>query len=148
MNTQSPNQQQNIELRLRTLRVIWLALFMSIGMYFVLTFFLRPAEDIEPNPMLSLILIGIGLAVTIIAFPVKNRFVTRAVEQQRVQLVQQGYIVAWALSEVPALLGLLDFVATRHPHYYILFLIAVLGQLIHFPRTDHLINATSKKPIS
>jgi len=37
---------------------------------------------------------------------------TQSVEQQQPQLVQQGYVIAWAVTEVAALLGLLDFFIT------------------------------------
>ena len=88
-------------------------------------------EDREPNPTLSLILIVIGVSATLISFVIKSKLITLAIEQQRIQLVQQAYIVAWAMTEVAALLGMLDFFATGHRHYYILFIIAALGMLLH-----------------
>jgi hypothetical protein len=143
----SQSIQQNVELRLRTLRMLWLALFGTIGLYFALTFFMGPSEDVEPNPMLSLILIVFGLSTTLISFLIKSKLIARAIEQQQIQLVQQAYILTWALTEVAALLGMLDFFATRHPHYYILFIISAIGFLLNAPRRDHLINAWPKTPI-
>ena len=129
------------------MRTLWIALFMSIGLYYALTLFVGRSEEVESNDMLSLILILIGFSTTLISFPIKNKLLARAAEQQQVQLVQQAYIVAWALSEVAALLGMLDFFATGHRHYYVLFIIGALGQLLHFPRREHIINAWSKTPI-
>jgi hypothetical protein len=151
MNTQSANQkdpQGNIELRIRTMRTLWIAMFLSIGVYYVFTFFAGRSEDINPNSTLSLTLVGGALLITLISFPIKNGLLTRAVEQQQVQLVQQGYVVTWALTEVAALLGLLDFFLTGNRYYYVLFIIAGCGQLLHFPRREPVINAWFKSPMS
>ena len=143
----SQSIQQNVELKLRTLRTLWLALFGTIGLYFMMTFFIERSEDVEPNPTLSLILIVVGLSTTMISLVVKSKLIGRAIAQQQIQMVQQGYIVAWAITEVAALLGMLDFFATGHPHFYILFIISAIGFLLNAPRRDHLINAWPKTPI-
>jgi hypothetical protein len=62
-------------------------------------------------------------------------------------MVQQAYIVAWAITEVGGLLGVLDFFTTGDRYYYLLFMIAALGQLLHFPRREHMLNAWGKSPI-
>ena len=150
MKTQPLNStgpQEDFELRLRTMRTLWFGMFMSIVLYYGLTFFLGSREKTASNDMLSLVLLVVGILTMLISFPVKSRLITYAVEQQRVQLVQQAYILALALCEVPALLGLLDFFATGHRHYYVLFLVAALGQLLHFPRREHIVNALSRTPI-
>lgn len=127
--------------------MLWIGMLGSIGGYYVLTLFMGPSEDITPNPTVSLTLIVIGLLTTLISFPIKNKLLTAAVDRQQVQLVQQAYIVAWAICEVAALLGLLDFLLTGHPHYYLLFIIGAGGQLLHFPRRENLVNAAFKSPI-
>src|SRR5215216_4906251 len=145
-NPESPNQT-DIELKIRTIHTLWIALLLSIGMYYVFTLFVGRPENVEPNDTLFLVLVFIALSTTLISFPIKNRLLNRAVEQQQVQLVQQGYIVAWALSEVAALLGVLDFFMTGDRYYYILFIIGACGQLLHFPRREHVVNASAKSPI-
>ena len=127
--------------------MLWLALFASIGLYYAFTFFVGPPETVVPNPTMSLILIVIGLSTTLISFLVKSKLITRAIERQQIQLVQQAYLVAWAITELAGLLGFLDFLATGHRHYYILFIISVCGFLLNAPRREHLINAWPKTPI-
>ena len=136
--------QETVELRLRTMRTLWFALFATVGIYYAFTIFRGRAEDREPNPTLSLILIVIGVSTTLISFVIKSKLINLAIEKQRVQLVQQAYIVAWAMTEVAALLGMLDFFATGHRHYYILFIIAACGMLLHAPRREHVVNAWPK----
>ena len=129
------------------MRTLWIALLMSIGFYYAFTFFAKRPENVEPNSTLFLVLVGIALSTVLISFPIKNKLIGQAIEQQHVPLVQQAYIVAWALSEVPALLGLLDFYLTGNRYFYVLFLIALFTQLVHFPKREHVINASFKKPM-
>ena len=139
--------QETVELRLRTMRTLWFALFASVGIYFLFTIYVGRSENVEPNPTLSLILIVIGVSTTLISFVIKSKLINLAIEQQRVQLVQQAYLVAWAITEVAALLGMLDFFATGHQHYYILFIIAAVGMLLQTPRREHVVNAWPKTKI-
>ena len=138
--------QQKIEVRVRTIRTVWIGMLLSVVMYYVFTVFVGASENRTPNSGLSLMLVGAGLLTTLISFPVKKKFLTRAVEEQRVEFVQQGHIIAWALTEVAALLGMLDFFATGNRYYYVLFLIAASGQLLHFPRRQQVLDACFKNP--
>ena len=147
MSTQPMNQNdpQVIELRIRTLWMVWIALLLSIAGYFVFTIFAKPSADIPPNPTLSLILLVVGISTTLISFLIRNRLLTRAVDQQKVPLVQQAYVVGWALNEVAALLGVVDLFVTGHRHYYILLIVSACGLLLHFPRRESVVNAASYK---
>lgn len=135
--------KENIELRIRTIRILWFALFISVGLYYGLTFFMPRSEN-APNATLFLVLLAVSVTTTLASFIIRNNFLSRASQQQQIQLVQQGYVVACALSELPALLGLLDYFATGNDYYYVLFIIAALGMLLHFPRRDHVLNAAYK----
>lgn len=135
--------EENIEIRIRTIRTLWFALFVSVGLYFALTFFVPRSEN-PPNATLFLVLAAVSLTTVAASFIIKTNFLIRAAQQQQVQLVQQGYVVACALTEVPALLGLLDYFSTGNEYYYALFIIAALGMLLHFPRRDHVLNAAYK----
>ena len=136
--------QRKIETRMRTMRTLWIAMLLSIGFYFVFTVFLHRPEQVKPNSTLSLILALIALTTTLSSFLLKSRLVSKAAEQQQVSLVQQAYILAWAVTEVAALMGLLDFFATNDRYYYVFFLIAACGQLIHFPQREHVASALFK----
>jgi|GEM_PF-404925 len=151
MDTQQPNQtelQQQIELRMRTMRTLWIALLLSIGLYYVfMMLFLHRSDEVRSNATLSLILVVIAVSAILSSFLIKSRLLSRAVEQQQVSLVQQAYILAWAVTEVAALLGMLDFLATNDRYYYVFFLIAACGQLLHFPKREHVENASFKSSI-
>lgn len=59
--------------------------------------------------MLSLILLVIAVWTTLMSFLIKGKLLSKAIEQGQVQQVQQAYVVAWAVTEVGALLGVLDY---------------------------------------
>jgi len=144
VNTRPMNQnnpQANIELRIRTMRMVWISMLFSLGGFCVITILQKRSEDITPNPSLSLILFLVGLSTTLISFLIRSKLLSRAVDRQQVQMVQQAYIVGWAVNEVTALLGVLDFFVAHHPHYYLLFLISAIGLLLQFPRREPVENA-------
>ena len=101
--------QRKIETRMRTMSTLWIAMLLSIGFYFVFTVFLHRPEQVKPNSTLSLILALIALTTTLSSFLLKSRLVSRGAEQQQVSLVQQAYILAWAVTEVAALMGVARF---------------------------------------
>ena len=144
---QSPQDLQlKIEPRVRTLRTLWIGMLFSVLLYYGLTFFVGPLENSTPNSALSLIFVGVAISTTLISVPLKAKLLARSVEQQQVGLVQQAYIIAWALTEVAALLGLIDFFLTGDRYYYVLFLISAVGHLLHIPRRQHLSDACFKAP--
>ena len=71
-----------------------------------LRFLSGPREEADSNPLVSLVLAGIALTTILASFLIKSKLLSRAAEQQQVQLVQQAYILAWALTEAAAILGL------------------------------------------
>ena len=138
--------QENVDLRIRTMRVIWIALFLTSGLYYAFAIVSKRPDDVEPNGTLFLVFVAIALSTTLISFLIKSKLINRAVEQQQVQLVQQAYMVAWAMMEVAAFLGLIDFYLTGNRYFYVLFIISTVGLLLHFPQRDHVIHASFKRP--
>ena len=140
--TDPNNAQMNIEQRMRTVRILWLALLFSVGLYYLFTIVAGRPENLEANNTVSLALLAVGVSTTLVSFLVKNKLINRAIEQRQVQQVQQGYVIAWAMCEVSALLGLMDFFLTSDRYFYVLFIIAALSELLHYPRREHFENAS------
>jgi asparagine N-glycosylation enzyme membrane subunit Stt3 len=149
MNPQIGNQNnpQAIEARILTMRILWFGMLMSVAVYFVFTLFTTRKENLEPNPTISLTLLCVAVLMVLVAFLIKSKLLSNAVDQQNTVMVQQAYIVTWAITEVAALLGLLDFFLTTDRYYYVLLIIAALGLLIHFPRREHVVNAGFKSSV-
>ena len=144
MTTQPNNPQESLELLINKMRIIWLGGLGSLVGFVVLTFFNPRSEDAEPNDTLFFILVAVGLTTTLVSFVVKKRFFAKAEEQQQIQLVQQGLMIAMTINEVAALLGLFDYFTTGDRYYYVLFIISACGQLLHFPQREPFLHATFK----
>ena len=146
MQASQNDMQSQIEQRMRTMRTLWVALIMSIGMYYVFTVFVGQAANARPNSTVSLTLLAVGVLMIPVALVIKKKLLTQAVEQHRPQQVQQAHIVAWAVTEVAALLGMLDFFLTGNRYYFVLFIVSVCGQLLQYPRRQHVVDAFFTNP--
>lgn len=141
-------EQIDLNKRYQTMLTLWFALLISVGMYFVFLRLAAPPLSTEPRTqaqsILILVLTMMGAIMVALSFLVKSRLVERSVDQQNVVLVQQGMIAACALCEVSALLGLIERLVIGYSGYYLLFLFAAAGMLLHFPRRRHLEAASFK----
>ena len=133
--------------RYQTMLILWFALLMSVVMYFV---FLQVAAssiaspENPPDSRLVVIINALGALFVLASFVVKRKLLERSVEKQDVLLVQKALVVALALCEVSALLGLLERFIFGNREYYLLFILAAVGDLFHFPRRSQLEAASYK----
>ena len=140
--------QATVAMRLRTLLILWCAIFLSIPMYYVFSLVTAtPVGDVNQNRTLTIILTAAGLLSVVVSHIVKQKYLNQAVAQQNIALVHIGYVVGFAVTEVAALLGLLDHFVTGNRYYYVLFIIAAIGMALHFPRRDHLLAACYKSQL-
>jgi hypothetical protein len=125
--------------------ILWFGLLSSVLLYFLISLVIqRPNGDDRENRILTFVLTAVGAFTVIVSMALKQRFLARSLDQQRVKLVQTGYIMALALCEVAALLGLVDRIVTGNRYYYVLFVIALTRIALHWPRRDHLLAASYK----
>jgi NADH:ubiquinone oxidoreductase subunit 2 (subunit N) len=140
--------ENNLDKRYQTLVVIWFAQLMSIGMFFLVTVFVASEITNESGTpsrsLLIVVLTAIGTFLVIVSFAVKRKLLERSVENQDLSLVQKGLVIACAMCEVSALLGLLERFIIGNREYYLLFLLAAAGTAFHFPRRSQLEAASYK----
>ncbi len=140
--------ENNLDKRYQTLVILWAALLLSIGSFFLFSVFIAPEIGNEPrNPPSSLLIVALtalGVFLVIVSFAVKQKLLARSVEKQDVNLVQQALVIACALCEASALLGLLEHFIVGNRQYYWLFLFAAAGTAFHFPRRSQLESASYK----
>lgn len=150
MNKTAPGS--NIEKRLRTMRILWVAFLWNIGLFALFAYFLAPASGAESGtlgaseqfPPLLIIFFVLGVAAVGLSFVMKQQFMRKAVSEQRLEHVQTGVIVALVLCEVAALFGLLALFLSGNRNAYFLFVIGAVGQFLHYPRREHILAATYK----
>ena len=137
-----------LELRLRTMRILWGAFLMTIVLYVLITVFAVPWKDAgeegRDNPTLLLAFAVMGFMSVAASFVFKRHFYAHAVEESDPAKFQTGFIIAEALCECAVLLGLMGLFITLNKYAYALFALGALGQLLHFPGREQLA-ATYKK---
>lgn len=147
MSMQTNETTERLDARHRTMLILWGALLLSVVLYFGLSRFMKaPESDGSQSRILTFVLTAMGVLLAISSFAIKQKFVAQAETAQSPALVQTGLIIALALCEMAALLGFIDYMTTGNRYYFVLFIIAVVGMLFHFPRREHLAAASYRKP--
>jgi len=136
--------ETDLDKRYQTLVILWFGLLMSVAMYFLVSLIAPAINDQPGNPPNSTLVIAlmvVGFLVVILSFPVKNKLLNRSVEKQDVSLVQKSLVIACAMCEVSAVIGLMERFLIGYRYYYFLFLFSAVGIALHFPRRTQLQNA-------
>ena len=133
-----PNQP-NIDGRFRTLLMLWFSITMSVVIFLGMAV-LVPAAGAS-DVRISLALNCAGIVPLALSFLLKSQILNKAAQQRRLAQVQVAYVLSFALSEMPALLGLADHFVNDGRYYYVGFIFAGLGMLLHFPQRKHLLAA-------
>ena len=132
--------------RHQTLLILWFAMLMNIGILFLVAFIAAPAANNSASKVLTLVFAALATFLVGISFAVKRKFLEKSVDWQDMSLVQKGLIVAWAICELSAMLGLLERFLIGNWDYFVLFLLAAIGIALHFPRRNDLLAANYKTP--
>ena len=131
--------------RFRGLIIIWLAQIASLVMLAVLALVLRPssADDraVSATTLVPLAVAALGALAA--AFFLRARFASRAVFERRPDLVTTGHVVAFALCEACAIIGLVTRFVTGAPEAIYFFVAALVGFLLLFPRRAQIEAASS-----
>ncbi|HEX8068364.1 MAG TPA: hypothetical protein VF546_00330 [Pyrinomonadaceae bacterium] len=127
----------NVTARTRGLMVLWGAQFVTIAILVALTRFIPIAPSAGEDALRFQLLDVLGGATFALSFVVKYLLLRRAVATQRPDAATTAYVLAFALCELTALLGLVNYFLTGRP-IVLLFALAAFGLLFHFPRRAHL----------
>ncbi len=137
---------ENLDKQYQSMLILWAALLMNIGVFFVFAFVSAPSAA-EPAPFSSLFSFGaaaVGTFFVVMSFIVKGKILQRSVDQQDVALVRTALIVACGMCEIAALLGIAEAFVLGNRDYFLLLFIAAAGIALHFPRRIHLEAASYK----
>jgi hypothetical protein len=134
----------NVDARHRTMLIVWFAILVSVGMFFVLTLVIqRPAVDPRDNTLVW-VFAATSIFPFLLSFVIKRKLLAQSVREQKPALVQSAMIIAVALCESVGLFGLMVFFTTATRYYYVFFIISVIGILLHMPRRDQVLAASYK----
>lgn len=138
--------ERAVQARYMVLLILWGAQAMALVTFFLLALFIFERRE-ESDSTLLWILSAASLVLVAASIIIKQKLFTVAVEKQSAAQVQQGQIVAVALCEAAGLFGLLARAVTGTPYFYLPFIIASLGLLLHFPKREALMAASFRNRI-
>ncbi len=141
---------QNSEQTYRILMIIWCALFMTQFMFFVVVFFAKPElyqfDFTQPvfgeNAPLILIFAVFAISNLVASIFLAKKFIDRAIEEQRVSLVQTAMIIGCALSESISLIGIFLAFAFSYQYFFAWIVLGIIGMVLHFPQRDNIHKAS------
>jgi uncharacterized membrane protein HdeD (DUF308 family) len=143
-----PATKAGPEAFLLTMRILWGAFLVCVGLFVLVTKLTRPANvpaEVAGGLDPLLYVLGVLALVAVAAsFFMKGIFYRRAVKHQQPILMQAGFTIAMALCEAGVLMGLVGVFVTRNDAAYLLFALGALGMLLHFPRREQLEAAAYK----
>jgi F0F1-type ATP synthase membrane subunit c/vacuolar-type H+-ATPase subunit K len=132
--------EAKVDARYRTLLILWAAMLTSIAVYAFVAFFAAPAAG-AGSPVILLALVGAGLLPLAASFFLKLIFLAQAARQRNPNLVHTAHIIAFALCDATAILGLVACFITRNTYSWALFVLAAAGMLLHVPRRAQILDA-------
>lgn len=142
-----PANKLDLDARYRTMLILWLALLISVVMYFVTTQVVSLSPDLRSDDgLFRFLFVAVGIFSAVVSFVVRSHFLNRAVEKQDISLVQTALVIGCAFCEVPALLGVLYRFIFSGRDYIALLAISFVSMALHFPRKANLLAASYKDP--
>ncbi|HEV2707249.1 MAG TPA: hypothetical protein VGV59_15115 [Pyrinomonadaceae bacterium] len=138
-----------VEQRLQTLRILCITFLANIGVFALFGYLTARSRETEEDAAtgfsnLLLLFFAAGVASLAASFVVRRVLQSKAEREQNPALVQQALIIALVMCEVGALLGLIGLLIEGNPYAYALFVLAAVGDLLHFPRREQLLAASYK----
>ena len=130
--------------RYRGLLVIWGMQFVTLVVFVALTRFVEIAPAPDDDSMRAQLFEVLGGASLALSFVLKRMLLRRAAITQRPDVTTTAYVLAFALCELAAILGLVNYFLSGVP-IVLLFVLAAIGLLLHFPRRANIEAATPGK---
>lgn len=138
---QGVEREREVDASYRILRVIWLAILVSVIAIFVVTRVVQPTPTTDKT--LLWILLALGLGNLGASFLLKQKMLKQSIEERKLDLARSAYVVAFALCESIALFGLIVHLITGVEYYYFFFVLGGFGILLHKPQRDDLLAAVA-----
>ena len=143
----------DIDQLFRTMAIIWFVLLMSqfalVGVAYSIA-----GDALQTNveqgflgayPPVVFCAIMLAVSNLVISFFMRRRANEQAVADQNVKYVQTGLVIACAFCESISIIGMVLAIAFAYPYFYLWFAVGILGIFLHFPRRQHLLDASFKQ---
>jgi uncharacterized membrane protein len=144
---------KNIEPLYRTNLILWAAFLMSQFLFLAVIFFAKKElfnfdftkSPLGKEPVVILIIGMIALFNFALSFYMNSQMTNEAIKLQRPAGIQTAQILAYALCESISIFGVVLAFIFDYPYFFVLFGLAILGIILHFPKRDSLMATAYKK---
>ena len=139
----------NIQVKYETLVTIWAGLLLSQLAFIIVVYFVRPElftfdpsrPRLGTQPLVTIVLAIGAVVVFVLSFVLRNQHIRRAISDRDAGCVQTGLVLACALAEVCAIVGLILALFFHYQYFYFWNALGIVGVLLHFPRKSNLDSA-------
>ena len=125
------NSSEDWALTLRMLRILWFALAASVVLYFVVAQFV--ATTAAENETLAFSLAAAGIAAGAASFVVKRLVAAGPLRRNPAAAARSAFLVAFVLAEIPALMGLVSYVAAGWKYAWTMWVVSGVLFALHYP---------------
>jgi len=153
--------EQELDKRLMTLKIIWFAMLMSLGIYLFVAIQVganvQSSINEETLGILRTVLYAMAFAILIATRYIRKLIMSgksqvsqpaQALEYLALQKYSAATIVALAMSESIGIHGLiLFFLGKNFTDLYLLILISAAAMVMHRPRKDEMLNLVQGGPV-
>jgi hypothetical protein len=146
-------QHRTIDDYYRTTVVVWGVFFLSQFTFIFIMRMVRPeifrfdfsAPLVDKNVLPVAFFLFLAFINLILSFVIKRRCFDQAIAGQEPRLVQTGLVIACAFCEAIALFGFILGYVFSYPYFFVWFVLAIFGILLHFPRRANLLAAAHRR---
>ena len=125
------NRQADWAGTVRTLRMLWFTLAVSVVLYFAVAQFVM--TQAEENETLAFSLAAAGVAAGVASFVVKRLVAAGPLRRNPAAAARSAFLVAFVLAEVPALMGLVSYVAAGWKYAWTMWVVSGVLFALHYP---------------
>ena len=145
--------KQNVEQLYKTNQVVWSAFLLSQSAFFMVLYFSKPELfrfDFS-KPLLGenfVVVASFGWMAIMnlfIGLYLRAQGVQRAIEDQNLSQLQTALILGLAFCESLSIMGLVLAFAFNYQYFFIWFILAIIGMLLHYPKRQNYHDASFKK---
>ena len=131
----------NIDAVYRTMVKVWIVMLVATILFFSMTVIIGQYASRTTgldSPFFVYLTVGLGLFYFSLSFTYSRRYRKKAIEQRSLRLALVALLLTLGMCEVTSLFGVVLFFATRSRYYFLLFVLGVLGLVLHVPKKAHL----------
>jgi hypothetical protein len=147
--------KQNVEQLYKTNLVLWSAFLLSQSAFFMVLYVAKPnlfkfdfSKPFGGENLIVVVIFGFMAIINLfIGLFLRIQAVQRAIDEQNPKVLQSGLILGMAFCESLSILGLVLAFAFDYQYFFLWFILAIIGMMLHYPRRQNYHDASFRKQV-